>query len=199
MIKTNGLRVGCVVMAAGSSQRFGGNKLEARLEGKTLLQRALNAASAAALDEVVVVSRGESAEEARQKGFRVVLNDRPGDGLSRTVRLGTEALADCDGILYLVADQPLLSQETVERVVTRWRKTPASIVGASHDGKRGNPCIFPRALFGELKSLTGDCGGTAVIRAHADLLVLVETAAAELSDVDTPETLAALQNTETSQ
>ena len=199
MGKTNGLRVGCVVMAAGSSQRFGGNKLEAQLEGKTLLQRALDAASAAALDEVVVVSRGESAEVARQRGFRVVLNDRPGDGLSRTVRLGTEALADCDGILYLVADQPLLSPETVERVVARWRKTPAAIVGASHDGKRGNPCIFPRSLFGELKSLTGDCGGTAVIRAHADLLVLVETAAAELSDVDTPETLAALRNTETAE
>ena len=199
MSKTNGLRVGCVVMAAGSSQRFGGNKLEAQLEGKTLLQRALDAASADCLDDVVVVSRGESAEAARQRGFRVVLNDRPGDGLSRTVRLGTEALADCDGILYLVADQPLLSPETVERVVARWRKTPASIVGASHDGKRGNPCIFPRNLFGELKSLTGDCGGTAVIRAHADLLVLVETAAAELSDVDTPETLAALRNTETAE
>lgn len=197
MSKANRLRVGCVVMAAGTSQRFGGNKLEAQLDGKTLLQRALDAASVTALDATVVVSRGSAAEEARQRGFRVVINDRPGDGLSRTVRLGTEALEDCDGILYLVADQPRLLPETVERVVARWRKSPGSIVGASHDGKRGNPCIFPRALFGELKSLTGDCGGTAVIRAHADLLVLVETdTAAELADVDTPETLTALRTAE---
>lgn len=193
MGKANGLRAGCVVMAAGSSQRFGGNKLEACVDGKTLLQHALDAASVDALDAVVVVSRGEAAEEARQRGFRVVVNDRPEDGLSRTVRLGTEALEDCDGILYLVADQPLLSPNTVERVVARWRKTPGAIVGAAHDGKRGNPCIFPRVLFPELKALEGDCGGTAVIRAHADLLALVETAAAELSDVDTPETLAALR------
>lgn len=197
MSKTNRLRVGCVVMAAGTSRRFGGNKLEAQLDGKTLLQRALDAASVSALDAAVVVSRGSAAEAARQRGFRVVVNDRPGDGLSRTVRLGTEALEDCDGILYLVADQPRLTAETVERVVARWRKSPGSIVGASHDGKRGNPCIFPRALFGELKSLTGDCGGTAVIRAHADLLVLVETdTAAELADVDTPETLTALRTAE---
>ena len=195
MRKENGLRVGCVVMAAGASQRFGGNKLEARLDGKSLLQRALDAASADCLDAVVVVSRGNAAEEARQRGFQVVLNDRPEDGLSRTVRLGTEALEDCDGILYLVADQPRLSPETVERVVARWRRTPSAIVGASHDGKRGNPCIFPRTLFGELKALKGDCGGTAVIRAHADLLILVETAAAELTDVDTPETLTALRQT----
>lgn len=199
MKKMSGLQVGCVVMAAGSSQRFGGNKLEVALDGKTLLNRALDAASAECLDAVVVVSRGDSAEEARQRGFRVVVNDRPEDGLSRTVRLGTEALEDCDGILYLVADQPLLSRETVERVVSRWRRSPDAIVGASHDGKRGNPCIFPRTLFGELKSLTGDCGGTAVIRAHADRLVLVETAAAELTDVDTPETLAALQSSNTAQ
>ena len=196
MHKANGLRAGCVVMAAGASQRFGGNKLEACLDGKSLLQRALDAASADCLDDVVVVSRGESAEEARRRGFHVVVNDRPEDGLSRTVRLGTEALEDCDGILYLVADQPLLSLETVERVVARWRKTPGCIVGASHDGKRGNPCIFPRAMFGELKSLKGDCGGTAVIRAHADLLILVETAAAELADVDTPENLTALRDPE---
>ena len=196
MEASNGLRAGCVVMAAGASSRFGEDKLSACLDGKSLLRRALDAASAACLDDVVVVSRGAAAEEARRRGFRVVVNDRPGDGLSRTVRLGTEALEDCDGILYLVADQPLLSSDTVERVVGRWRRTPWRIVGASHGGKRGNPCIFPRTLFGELKALRGDCGGTAVIRAHADLLVLVETAAAELTDVDTPETLAALARTE---
>ena len=199
MNKTNGLRVGCVVMAAGSSQRFGCNKLEARLHGKTLLDRALDAASSPSLDAVVVVTRGAAAGEARQRGFRVVVNDRPEEGLSRTVRLGTEALEDCDGILYLVADQPLLSAETVERVVSRWRKTPGAIVGASHDGKRGNPCLFPHALFPELKKLKGDCGGTAVIRAHADLLELVEASEVELSDVDTPETLAALRNSKTAE
>ena len=43
----------------------------------------------------------------------VCINDRPEEGLSRTVRLGTEQLMDCDGILYLVSDQPLLVPSTV--------------------------------------------------------------------------------------
>ena len=75
-------------------------------------------------DRVAVVSRPETAARAAARGFRVVINDRPADGLSRTVRLGTEALADCDGILYLVADQPQLTAETVARVVDRWRLAP---------------------------------------------------------------------------
>ena len=37
------LRIGCVVMAAGCGSRFGRNKLEAEVGGKTLLCRALEA------------------------------------------------------------------------------------------------------------------------------------------------------------
>ena len=34
------LRVGCVLMAAGESRRFGGDKLAAELHGRALLERA---------------------------------------------------------------------------------------------------------------------------------------------------------------
>ena len=120
-------------------------------------------------------------------------NRHPDWGLSHTIRLGTEALRDCDGILYLVCDQPLLTRRSVERVVARWREDPSRIVGAGHNGRRGNPCLFPSALFPELAALEGDQGGTVVIRAHPDLLVLSETPEPELADVDTPEGLQALR------
>ena len=37
------MKIGCIVMAAGNARRFGSNKLDARVEGKTLLRRALEA------------------------------------------------------------------------------------------------------------------------------------------------------------
>ena len=37
------LRIGCLVMAAGSGSRFGRNKLEAVVDGKSLLRRSLEA------------------------------------------------------------------------------------------------------------------------------------------------------------
>lgn len=188
------LKLGCLVMAAGSGRRFGGNKLAAELDGKTLIRRALEAVPGAQFAAVTVVSQYEDIEElAGEFGFAAIHNDRPDLGLSRTIALGTEAMRSCDGILYMVADQPKLRQETVARLVEVWRQHPDRIVGAGHDGRRGNPNLFPARLFPELLALRGDHGGSSVIRAHEEELLLVETDGAELFDCDTQEALEALQ------
>ena len=88
------LRIGCLVMAAGSGSRFGRNKLEAVVDGKSLLRRSLEAVPAEEFAQVTVVTQYDAAAAlAEEFGFTVVRNDRPEDGLSRTVRLGTEAMA----------------------------------------------------------------------------------------------------------
>ncbi len=183
--------IGCVVMAAGNAARFGGNKLAAEVDGKTLAERALAAVPADKLDAVCVVTQYDEVEAlAARYGFRCLRNDRPEEGLSRTVRLGTEALeTECDAILYLVSDQPLLRRESVAALLDFYRAHPDNIVGASHDGKRGNPCVFPAKCFPELRALTGDVGGSAVIREHEDDLLLFEIGKEELTDVDTKEAL----------
>ena len=188
------LRIGCLVMAAGCGSRFGRNKLEAEVDGKSLLRRALEAVPVEEFHRITVVTQYDGAAAlAESFGFDVARNDRPQDGLSRTVRLGTEAMADCDAILYQVADQPLLEQETVRREIEYFRTHPDHIVGLSHNGVRGNPCVFPRRFFPELTALEGDVGGNVVIRAHPEALLLFEAPAAELQDVDTVEALAAVQ------
>ncbi|MBQ2323309.1 MAG: NTP transferase domain-containing protein, partial [Oscillospiraceae bacterium] len=111
-------------------------------------------------------------------------------GVSHTIYLGTQALMEqSDAILYLVADQPLLRRESVARELDLFRQHPERIVAMSHDGVRGNPCIFPKRFFPELCALSGDVGGSAVIRRHANDLLLFEVDARELADVDTPQTL----------
>lgn len=186
-------RVGCVVMAAGSASRFGANKLTAMVDGVPLIRRALLAVPE--LPAVAVATGYDAvAEEATRFGFKTVRNDRPDEGISRTIRLGVELLEDrCNAILFLVADQPLLRRETVAQLVDFYIAHPDCIVGASSGGVRGNPCIFPARFFPELKALTGDTGGSAVIRAHPEALLLYEVPALELTDVDTPEMLARLE------
>ena len=186
MQQTNAPRVGCLVMAAGSGTRFGGGKLTAVFAGRSLFSLALEAIPANTFARVTVVAHEEQLlDEARAAGFDAILNDRPEDGVSRTIRLGTEAMADCDGILYMVADQPLLRAQTVTRIVERWMQAPDGIVGAAHNGCRGNPCLFAARFFPELCALAGDRGGSSVIRRHEDALRLVETDAQELFDCDT--------------
>lgn len=183
-------RPGCLIMAAGNAARFGENKLLASFAGSSLFELALAAVPQELFSAVTVVSQYEPLlEKARQAGLHAILNDRPDDGISRTIRLGTTAMAECSGILYMVADQPLLQADTIRRIVHAWQAQPSCIVGAAHDGHRGNPCLFPAGFFPELCALTGDRGGSNVIRRHEDALVLVQTDAQELFDCDTRQAL----------
>ena len=102
-------------------------------------------------------------------------------------------MADCAGILYMVADQPLLQAGTVRRIVDAWQEHPNCITAAAHNGKRGNPCLFPSRFFPELCALEADRGGSSVIRRHEDALLLVEAEERELFDCDTKQALEILK------
>ena len=188
-------RIGCVLMAAGNAERFGENKLAAEFRGKPLIRHALDAIPKALFSRIAVVTQyDEVARMAREYGFAPIRNNHPDYGISHTIALGTEALKDCDAILYMVSDQPLLSEDSVERVVNCWKENRKHIVSAAHNGKRGNPCIFPQEFFSELLDLTEDHGGNTVIRRRPERLLTVEVAQEELTDVDTPKALADLKN-----
>lgn len=187
-------RLGCLIMAAGNASRFGANKLFAAYRGKTFLELALLAVPPQLFARVMVVSQYEPALGlARQYGFEAIRNCEPELGVSRTIQLGTQAMLDCDAILYMVADQPLLQAGTVRRIVDAWQEHPNCITAAAHNGKRGNPCLFPSRLFPELCALEADRGGSSVIRRHEDALLLVEAGERELFDCDTKQALEILK------
>ena len=182
--------LGCVVMAAGNARRFGANKLAAGVGGRSLVLRALEAVPAENFETVAVVTQyPEVMDLAEQFHFSAVRNKHPDWGISHTIRLGLEALGDCDGAMFLVSDQPLLRRESVRALADLWRAHPDRIAALAHGGVRGNPCIFPARFFPELLELREDHGGNTVIRRHEESLILLEVPAEELTDVDTPEAL----------
>lgn len=189
------LKLGCVVMAAGNARRFGENKLAAGVGGRSLILRALEAVPAEEFEAVAVVTRyPEILELAERFRFIPVRNEYPDRGVSRTIRLGLEALGDLDGAMFLVSDQPLLRRESVKALAELWRSRPENIAALAHGGVRGNPCLFPARFFPELLALTEDRGGSAVIRRHEEDLILLEVPERELTDVDTREALEKLDS-----
>ena len=187
------LKLGCLVMAAGSATRFGENKLAVRFGGKLLIERIFEAVPAEKFSSRAVVTQYDEIEAlAPRFGFSCVRNDSPELGISRTIRLGLEALKDCDAVLFCVADQPLLRRETIAAEVDFFLQHPENIVALSSRGKRGNPCLFPARFFPELMALEGDNGGRSVIARHEDAVLLCEVREEELIDVDTVEALDAL-------
>ena len=187
-------RLGCVVMAAGNARRFGANKLAAQWEGKSLIRRAMEAVPTELYGRRVVVTQyPEIVMLAKELSFTPIENTSPDLGISHTIALGLAELADCDAVLFQVSDQPLLQRETVAALTEFYLSRPDRIAALSHGGVRGNPCIFPARFFPELMALTGDRGGSAVIKRHPEALALWESDAGQLADVDTPAALKALR------
>ena len=181
----SGIKTGCVLMAAGNSARFGRNKLFEKVDGREMILRAMDAVSAGDFCRVVVVTQYPRVSRlAQERGFEVRINPHPELGLSGTVKIGLDALKECDGVMFAVADQPFLSPETVKRLCALFAENPHKIALPCANGRRGNPCMFPPKFFSELMELEGDRGGRTVIEAHEDELSLLSVKEKELMDVD---------------
>lgn len=182
------MKLGAVLMASGFGRRFGGNKLLVPVDGVPMVERALSALPTALFDRAVAVSAHPAILAlAEAAGFLPVFNPGAVEGRAASIRLGLERLEDMDGVLFAVCDQPWLRRESVERLLADIAAHPDHICALGFGGRRGNPAVFPRALFPELLALSGEEGGGKVIKAHRDLLRLTEAAdPRELLDVDSP-------------
>lgn len=187
------MKLACLLTAAGSGSRFGEDKLRLPVAGQPMGVHALDVLQASPFALRVLVTSADKEylmEAARERGFAVVVNAAPEQGMSSSVRLGTAHICQTgayDGILYAVADQPNLSASTVEKLIDAFEREPACIWAPEAEGKRGNPVIFPASLFPELVQISGDKGGRRVIAAHRDLLRTVQVPARELKDIDRKE------------
>jgi molybdenum cofactor cytidylyltransferase len=90
----------------------------------------------------------------------------------------------------MLGDMPGVSAADLDRLVAAFRKAAGqAIVRATHDGKRGNPVVLPRALFGAVAQLEGDTGARHLVEAGHMPVVDVEIGEAAAIDVDTRDAL----------
>ncbi|HEY5225273.1 MAG TPA: nucleotidyltransferase family protein, partial [Methylovirgula sp.] len=110
-------QVAAIILAAGQSRRFGSSpqdsKVLALLAGRPLVLHVAQAALASRARPVLVVMGHASQKiEAALAGLDVhfVYNPAPAEGLSRSLKIGLEALGDeAEGALVLLADMPYVS------------------------------------------------------------------------------------------
>jgi molybdenum cofactor cytidylyltransferase len=181
-----------IVLAAGTSRRFGSQKLLASVGGVPLVRRSVEALLATSLEElVVVVGSSALAVAGALAGLsvRTVTNTAYEAGMSTSLRAGLEALRPAtDAALVALADQPGVGAEIVDRLVERYRADRSPIVVPVYRGGiRGNPVLFDRSLFDELRAVTGDEGGRSVIARDPARIALVEFAQEMPPDIDVPE------------
>lgn len=189
-----GPKIAIVLLAAGQSRRMGPhNKLVMPLAGKPLVRRMVEMILAARPAQVVVVTGHEPAVVAAAvAGLPVTVthNPRYADGLSTSLQAGLAAVApDMEGAMICLADMPSLTPEHLTKLMAGFDPAGGRAIGVpTHTGKRGNPVLWARELFVQMREVAGDVGAKALIGANESLVYEVEFGdTAVLTDLDTPE------------
>lgn len=188
-------KVYAVVLAAGRSSRMGGpNKLLAMFGDEPLVRlTAGRAAASRASGTVVVAGHQEERVRAALAGLPVEIVSNPefSSGLASSLKTGIAALpADAAGALILLGDMPGVSSADMDRLLAAFQAAGGtSVVRATHEGKRGNPVLLPRALFPAVATLEGDTGARHLVEAESLAVVDVEVGEGASIDVDTPDAM----------
>jgi molybdenum cofactor cytidylyltransferase len=184
------------LLAAGESRRMGRPKLGLDLGGESILDRSLSVLLASPVERVLAVISPPMSLRTIHPRLETIMNDRPWEGLSRSIRLAVAAVpGDCQAMLLSLADKPLVRPETVGLVVACWKATGADVVYPRHHGEQGHPVLVARSLFDELAKLTGDSGAKTLLRGDGRRIesVDVDDPGAVL-DIDTPDDYAKVLN-----
>lgn len=160
-----------IVLAAGGASRFGQPKQLLDWLGMPLVHASARVALDAGLDPVVVVTGSHFGEvEEALAGLPVILarNSEWEQGQASSIRVGLEACpARTASVIFLLADQPFVSAEVIRALVAAHAAESAAIVAPlTKEGRRGNPVLFDRETFADLRALEGDAGGRALFGQH---------------------------------
>lgn len=186
------MRVCNVVLAAGGSKRMDDCKQLMKLEGRTLIRIVIENALHSMADGVVAVigSRAEEVSKEVPTGPRIVINPDFATGQSSSVKAAVSSIPNFDAALFLLVDQPFVGPDIIDALIRRYRETGKPIVHPISGGRRVNPVLLDRSLFGEIEKLTGDMGARQLVDRRPDLVATIDVPeATRFMDIDTREDL----------
>jgi len=179
-----------LVLAAGASRRFGGDKLSALLDGDPLLFHAIRAARAAPVSRVLVVARPGLDCGTWVGAPPVEVLPLESRALSESLKAGIAALHDMDGVFVFLGDMPSVPHRIAAGLAAGIGQGSAAL--PRHGGKPGHPVLLSARLFPEIATLTGDEGAGRLLRGRSDVVFVESDDPAIHLDIDRPEDLSAL-------
>lgn len=179
-----------ILLAAGDSLRFNGNKLLYEMNGTPMYRYIIEAIDhlpeGLFSKKLIVTQYDEIMECMKNSGYKIIANRDSRLGISHSIHLALKELEKDDtDYLFAVCDQPYLQSPTIEALVRGFWESRKGLACLSCRGELGNPAIFSSQYRKELLELTGDRGGKKIIAAHmSDVFLLEASDPRELKDID---------------
>ncbi len=159
-----------ILLAAGSSKRFGADKRLHPLPDGTPLALAAARRLADACPRTIAVIRPGDAVLARlfaADKIETVVCDDAALGMGHSLSRGIAARAEAGAWLVALADMPYIEPASYRAVLAALQQG-ARLARPTYRGQMGHPVGFDARYRAALMALTGDHGGKAVLDAHAD-------------------------------
>ena len=177
-----------ILLAAGSSTRFGGFKLMHPVDGVSMVLKSA-IAMREALGVVLVAVRPGSlcVPTLLAQRFDVIECPRAAEGMGGTLADAVAAVpTGAAGFIIALADMPFIRAATIA-TIAHALEAGATLAAPSYCGERGHPVGLAAAYRDELLALTGDAGARAIIKRDVARITLFEVDdSGVLRDIDTP-------------
>ncbi len=179
-----------VLLAAGSSKRFNGNKLMHPFDGEPIAVRSARSFAQAFPGGIAVVRSDSPLKPLLEAaGLRVVECARADEGMGASLAAGVAATVDASGWVVALADMPFIRPQTHSRIAASLA-AGAALVAAGYRGERGHPVGIGARFREQLLKLEGDAGARNIVRANPGLTQLIECDdPGVLRDIDTRDDL----------
>ena len=177
--------VGALILAAGFSKRFGGIKLDAKLNnGSTVFSQTLSRISVA-IPNYKVVTRPDLIDVLSPTEPNLNAFEFAEQGIGASLAFGIGLVNNWHACLVCLADMPFIEIETYRSLASQLNQD--NIVIPFHQKQAGNPVGFGRHFYSDLRNLSGDAGGRPVVKENQNAVVAFDAEdAAVLYDIDTP-------------
>jgi len=177
-----------VILAAGLSKRFNGNKMLFRYNGKPLLQWTIDLVNSFDFDKILIVNEkwDEYKNNFKLYNIKTIKNKDYKSGISSSVKIGIKYALDniYDYVLIFLGDMPLVKKEIVEKILNIKSNKP--IIAPYYNDKKGFPTMIKKGLFEEVLKLKGDAGIKQIIKKHPEYVEKIEVNLPDINiDFDT--------------
>ena len=157
------MNISATILAAGSSQRMGDNKLLLPFQDNTLINVVCKTIIDSYLKPVFVVTGFENKKvlESLPKSIdKIIYNEDWSRGMATSINKAISSLPNnIDGNMIVLGDMPLVTVKTINKLHQVFLNNNGNkIIYADYLGKQANPVIFPRKFFDEILHLNGDKG-----------------------------------------
>ncbi|HEX5025390.1 MAG TPA: nucleotidyltransferase family protein [Agriterribacter sp.] len=175
------INTGMVILAAGSSTRFGKIKQLLHFNGKTLLQHAIDEAAAAGITPIVIVT-GAHAEEVsmaiKNEHVTIAFNEHWQKGMASGIVAGLKKLIMVDRniekVIIAVCDQPFVTSALFTQLYQTQSESTQHIAACVYADTIGTPVLFTKKYFEALLGLTGDEGAKKILKLNPEDVARVD-------------------------